>query len=111
MGHLAHCQIIFPIFSRGLDLPSTIWRAALTLLGCWVIIILALISRFQQNDHPIILDVVAHVKISVYPFQVALHDTHVMLSKVVRSHVLLFENLMMQSHPQMQYAFMDQLHK
>ncbi len=65
-------------------------HAALAFLGCWALIVPALISYFQQDDHPTFLDAVARVEIDTYPFQVALWDTRVM---VVRSHVLFFESL------------------
>jgi hypothetical protein len=53
----------------------------------------------------------AHVEIDTYLFQVAFRDIHVMLHEVVRSHVLLFKNLVVQSYFQMQSSLMDQLHK
>ncbi len=40
---------------------------ALAFLGCWVFIVLALVFHFQQDDHLILLDEVAHVKIGIYP--------------------------------------------
>jgi len=54
---------------------------------------------------------VAHVETNIYPFWVALWDTRALLAKVVQSHVLPFESLIMQSYPQMQSFFMDQLHE
>jgi hypothetical protein len=54
---------------------------------------------------------VAHVKTSIYPFQVTLHDTHAMLPEVIRSHVFLFKSLIVQSYLQMQFSLMDKLHK
>jgi hypothetical protein len=47
-------------------------RAAPTFLICWDLIALALIFCFQQDDHSTLFDAVAHVKIGIYPFQVAL---------------------------------------
>jgi hypothetical protein len=70
-------------------------RTGLPSLGCWALIAFALISCFQQDDHPFFFDVVAHVKTNTYPFQVALRNTHVMLLEVIRSHVLLFKSLVM----------------
>jgi hypothetical protein len=52
-----------------------------------------------------------HVKIDIYPFQVALQDTHAMLFEVVQSYVLPFKSLMVQSYPQMQFSLMNQLHE
>jgi hypothetical protein len=61
VGHLAHCQVIFFASSRGLGLLLVVRHAALTFLGCWALITLALVSCFQQDDYPILLGVVAHV--------------------------------------------------
>jgi hypothetical protein len=72
---------------------------------------LALVFHFQQNDHPTILDAMAHVETSITPFHVALQDTHVMSPKIIRSHVFPFESLVVQSYPQMQSSLMDQLHE
>jgi hypothetical protein len=47
------------------------------------LIALSLISRFQQDDHTTFLNVVAHVKIVIYPFQVTLQDTNAMLFEVI----------------------------
>ncbi len=60
-----------------------------------------LISHFQHDDHPTHLTMVAHEDIDIYPFQVALQDTSAMLHEIVRSHVLPFNSLMVQSYPQM----------
>jgi hypothetical protein len=72
VGHLACRQVILLVFSKGLNLPSMIGHVSHTFLGCWALIVPALISHFQQDDHPILLDAVAHVEIGTYPFQVAL---------------------------------------
>jgi hypothetical protein len=56
---------------------------ALAFLRCWALIIPTLIFCFQQDDHPILLDVMAHLKIGTYTFRVTLWDTHAMLLKVV----------------------------
>jgi hypothetical protein len=52
-------------------------------LKCWALITIALISCFQYDDHPTLLDAMAHVKINISFFQVALRDTCVMLPKVI----------------------------
>jgi hypothetical protein len=39
-------QAIFPAFSSGLGFPSIVWIVAFKILGCWALIVLALISRF-----------------------------------------------------------------
>jgi hypothetical protein len=62
--------------------------------------------HFHQDDHPILFYSVAHVKASTYHFQITLQNTRVMLHKVVRSHGLPFENLVVQSYPQMQFFLM-----
>jgi hypothetical protein len=43
--------------------------------------------------------VVAHVEIDTYPFQITLRNTYVMLLKIILSHVLSFESLIVQSYP------------
>jgi hypothetical protein len=65
MDHLACHQVIIFVLSKGLGLSSTVQRATPAFLGCWVLIILALVFFFQQDDHPIILDVVKHVKTGI----------------------------------------------
>jgi galactokinase len=80
-------------------------HAAPTFLKCWALIALALIFHFQQDDHCILLDVMAHVETDIYPFQVALWHTYVMFPKVVQSHVLPFESLVVQYYSQMQSCF------
>jgi hypothetical protein len=54
---------------------------------------------------------VANVKIGIYSFQIVLHDTRALLLKIVRSHVLLFESLIVKSYPQMYSSLIDQLHE
>jgi hypothetical protein len=68
MGHLARHQAILITSSRGLGLPLMVQRVAPAFLGCWVLIVLALVFCFQQDDHFTLFDVVAHVKIDTYPF-------------------------------------------
>ncbi len=84
---------------------------AFAFLGCQALITLALVSHFQHDDHLIFLNAMAHVETSIYPFQVALQDICAMLHEVIQSHVLPFENLIMQSYVQLQYSLKDQLHK
>ncbi len=43
-------------------------RATPPFLRGWALIVLTLIFRFQQDDHFILLNVVAYVKIGTYPF-------------------------------------------
>lgn len=82
MGHLVHYQIIFLVSLGGLDLLSMVQHVTIVFLGCWALIAFTFIFHFQQ-DHLTLLDIVAHVKIGIYPFQVALRDTHVMLFEVI----------------------------
>jgi hypothetical protein len=63
VGHLVCCQVILPTSSRGLNLPSMVQCIAFTFLGCWALIILPLISCFQQGDHPILLDAVTRSQV------------------------------------------------
>jgi len=65
----------------------------LAFLRCWTLINPTLVSCFQQDDHFILLDAVAHVEIGTYSFQVTLWDTRAMLLEVVQSHALPFESL------------------
>jgi hypothetical protein len=67
----------------------------LAFLRCWTLINPTLVSCFQQDDHFILLDAVAHVEIDTYSFQVTLWDTRAMLLEVVQSHALPFESLAM----------------
>jgi hypothetical protein len=67
-GHLAHYQVTHLASSRGLSLPSMIQHVTLALLKCWALITLALVFHFQHDDHPTILDAMAHAKIGIYPF-------------------------------------------
>ncbi len=46
IGHLACCQATFLVFFNKLDLPSVIWTIAFTYLGCWALIVLALVICF-----------------------------------------------------------------
>ncbi len=85
MAHLTCHQITFPISLGGLGLPSMVQFTALAFLGCWALIVPTLIFHFQQDDHFAFLDVMAHVKTSTYPFQIALWDTHAILLEVIRS--------------------------
>ncbi len=72
INHLTYCQTILPIYLNGLDLPSVVQIVAFALLGCWALIVFALVNRFQQDDCYIFLDAVTHVEIDISPFQIAL---------------------------------------
>jgi hypothetical protein len=60
VGHLAHCQVTFLTSSGGLGFPLVVQCAILAFLKCWVLIIFALVSHFQHDDHLTLLDAVAH---------------------------------------------------
>ncbi len=68
INHLAHHHAIFLAFSGGFNFLSITQSATPTFLGCWTLIVLAFVTHFQQDDHLILLDVVAHVKIGISPF-------------------------------------------
>jgi hypothetical protein len=107
VGNLAYPQLTPHASSEGLGLPSVVQHVALIFFKCWVLITFALVFHFQYDHHPILLDLMAHVKANIYHFQVALQDTHVTLYKVVQSHGLPFESLVVQSYLQMQFFCMD----
>jgi hypothetical protein len=72
VGHLAcHC-VILPFYSKSLPFPSMVQLATLAFLGCFALNVIAFVTRFQSDDHPILLDVVAHIKTNIFPFQLAL---------------------------------------
>ncbi len=68
IGHLVRCQAIFLVSSSGFGLPFVVRIVALTFLRCLALIALTFVIRFQQDDHLIFLDVVAHVEINTSPF-------------------------------------------
>ncbi len=70
--HLVHCQTIFFISLGGLSLPFVVRIATPRFLKCWALIAFTFIIHFQHDDHPILLDVVAHVEINTSPFQMTL---------------------------------------
>jgi hypothetical protein len=82
MGHLVRYQITLLVSLGRLDLPSMVQHVTITFVGYWALIAFTLIFHFQQ-DHITLHDIVAHVKTDIYPFQVALRNTHVMLFEVV----------------------------
>lgn len=75
-------------------LPLCSQIVALAFLGCWALIVLTLVIHFQQDDHPIFLNVVTHVKSGISSFQMALQDIQAMLPQVVSFYVPLFESPM-----------------
>jgi hypothetical protein len=64
----------FTYFFKGFSLPLVIQLVTPTFLGCWALIIPTIVVCFQRNDRPILFNVMAHVKTTIFPFQVALWD-------------------------------------
>jgi len=95
LGDLAYHQVSLFVSLGGLSLPLVVQHVGPASLRCWTLIVPTLVSHFQQDDHLILLDGVAHVKTDSYPFQVTLWDTRAMLLEAVQSHVLHFRSLIM----------------
>jgi hypothetical protein len=72
IGHLAHCQATLPTSLGRIGLHFVVQTIAPTFLGCWALIVLALVICFQQDDHPILLDIITRVKTRISLFQMAL---------------------------------------
>ncbi len=68
INHLACYQATLLASSSKLSLPFIVWTIALAFLGCWALIIPTFVICFQQYDHLIILDAVAHVEIGTSSF-------------------------------------------
>jgi hypothetical protein len=68
ISHLACHQATFFTSLGGFGFLSIVQIATPIFLRCWALITLAFVTRFQQDDHPILLDVVAHVEIGIFPF-------------------------------------------
>jgi len=65
VGHLAHRHVILLASSRGFGLPTMVRLVSLAFLGCWALIVSTFVICFQQDDDPILFDVMAHVKIGI----------------------------------------------
>jgi hypothetical protein len=52
---------------------------ALAFLGCWALILPTFVIHFQKDDHPILFNVVAHVKTDIFSFQSVLWDNQILL--------------------------------
>lgn len=65
-GSFSLSSYILFISSRGLAFPSMIWFVAFAFLRCWALIFLTFITCFQWDDHLIILNVVVHVKSTLF---------------------------------------------
>jgi hypothetical protein len=48
-----------------MGLPFVVQNVALTFLGCWAVIVPALVIHFQQIDHLILLDEITNVKTGI----------------------------------------------
>jgi hypothetical protein len=94
IGHLLHCQTTFLASSDMFNLPFVVWTTTFTFLGCWALGALALIFRFQQDNHLIILNAVTHVETNTSLFYIRLGDVRTILPEVVHFQVPPFESLM-----------------
>jgi len=66
MGHLDCHQVSLLVFLGGIGLPLMVKLVALAFLGCWDLLTLALVIHFQQDDHFIVFDAMAHVEIGTF---------------------------------------------
>jgi len=74
---------LFLFFLREIGLPLVVLLVALTFVGYWALIILALVFCFHKDDHSTFLNVMAHAKTNTYPFQVTLQIIRAMLLEVI----------------------------
>lgn len=58
----------FTCFFKGFGLPLMVQFVTVTFLGCWALIVPTFVIHFQWNDHPILLNVMAHIKMNTFPF-------------------------------------------
>ncbi len=70
--HLTCHQTILLTSLGSFGLSFIIRTAIFASLGCWALIARALVPHFQQDDHLILLDVVAHVETNISLFHIAL---------------------------------------
>jgi hypothetical protein len=68
IGHLAHHHAIHLASLGGFNIPFVVWIIALVFLRCWALITLASVTHFQQDDHIILLDAIAHVETNIFSF-------------------------------------------
>ncbi|KAJ7570685.1 hypothetical protein O6H91_01G131400 [Diphasiastrum complanatum] len=68
-GQFVKRQVSLPASSGGVGLTCTTSIAPAAFMGSWALVASALISRFQQDNKPILLDSVAHVETCILPFQ------------------------------------------
>jgi len=74
-GYINHliCHQGTPLVSScKFNLFSIVWTIAPTFLECWALIAPAFVTYFQQENHPMLLDVVIDVETNIFPFQMAL---------------------------------------
>jgi hypothetical protein len=68
IGHIARHQCILPTSLGSFNFLFVVLIVAPAFMGCWALIVLALVICFQQDDQPILLDVVAHVETNISLF-------------------------------------------
>ncbi len=78
INHLAHYWATFLSFLGRFGLLFLVQITTLTFLG-WTLIVPALVTCFQQDNCPNLLDAIAHVEISTSSFQMTLRDVRAML--------------------------------
>jgi hypothetical protein len=64
-GSISHEAILLAFLSE-FNLPFVVQIITFAFLGCWALIVLALVIHFQYDDHNILLDVVAHVETCIF---------------------------------------------
>jgi hypothetical protein len=69
---LTHHEAILLAFLSEFNLPFVVRIITFAFLGCWALIVFALVIHFQQDDHHILLDVIAHVETCILSLQMAL---------------------------------------
>ncbi len=72
ISHLICHQAILLTFLNKFNFPSIVQTIGTAFLGCWALIIHVLVTHFEHDDHPILLDAIAHVEINISPSQMTL---------------------------------------
>ncbi len=78
INHLTCHHATLPTSLSKFNLLFMVQTTILTFLGCWALIVHTLLIHFQYDDHPILLNVVAHVETDTSLFQMALQDVQAM---------------------------------
>jgi hypothetical protein len=78
INHLTYHQAIFFTFSNELNFIFMVQIVAPAFLGCWALIVPALVTCLQDDRH-ILLDVITHIQTNTSPFQITLRDVGAML--------------------------------